>query len=129
MKKLFYKIVDGYGECRNISGDGTALLIVIDSAENGSVTIGGAVAELKDGAALFEIDKLNDGVYTPLLSGEIHAELEPIQKQGGKITLMPTSDKTVRRMLARLATAEERLSVISARLDRLSELYGKRVIF
>ena len=129
MTRIIYKIKDGYGEIRSICGTGSPLVIVTDSAACGYVKIGDYVSAIESGEAEFDVSRIHDGVYTPTISGDVHATLEPIKKEHTSVIAMPTPDTTLRHMLVRLERAEETVANLSARVDKLSVLYGKQVIF
>lgn len=129
MTRIVYKLKGAVGEARELSGAGATLAVIIDPAHSGYVRLGGAVSALEDGCALFELSRIPDGDHTPTLSGEVCATLEPIRKAGERITLLPTPDVTVRNLLERLERTEEALSTLILRVDKLSSLYGKQVIF
>lgn len=129
MTRIVYKIKGPVGEARELSGTGGTLAVIIDPSTTGYVRLGGAVSVIEDGCALFELSHIKDGDHTPTLSGEVCATLEPIRKEGERITLLPTPDVTVRNLLNRLERTEQTLSTLISRVDKLSTLYGKQVIF
>ena len=131
MTRIIYKLKDGWGEARELSSSGKVgeLIITVDPILSGYISIGGVASQICDGQARFSTNRIADGEHTPIVSGEMHAELEPILKSGNKISLLPTSDKTIRKLLQRLERAEEAISTLTRRIDKLGELYGKKVIF
>ena len=129
MTKIVYKIFDDYGEVREYSGEGLTLSVCVSPEQDGYLTIGDVTKSLSNGEVKFNLDKLSDGEYTPLLFGKTKITLEPIIKKGGKVTPLPTPDSTVRRLLLRTETAEEKLRYLEQRLDDLYKLIEGRIIF
>ena len=130
MTRIIYKINDGWGEHVGIGGreDGS-IAIELTAPAPSFVTVGEAVRELKDGRAVFPLSEITDGDHTPLLSGAVCAVLEPIRKRGRTVTLLPTPDETVRRLLKRAASLERRLEVAEGSIRTLAEKIEKTTIF
>lgn len=129
MSRIVYKIFDDWGEAREYTGEGLTLTVSVLPKQEGYLTIGDITKAIRDGEAKFNLERLCDGEYTPLLFGKTKISLEPICKKEGKITPLPTPDSTVRRLLFRTERTEEELRALEERLDGLYRLIEGRIIF
>ena len=62
-----YAIRDGYGEWQEAVGKGTTVEFRLVGLGEGSLSLGGRTAEIKDGACKINVRGLAYGQYTPLI--------------------------------------------------------------
>lgn len=129
MTRIIYRIIDGWGEAAGIHGSGDPLVMEIAAGERSFVTLDGAVREIASGEAVFKLSEISEGEHTPIVSGEVHAVLEPLRRRGTRIEPLPTPDETVRRLLRRAARLEERVSLAENELSELKQRMGNDKIF
>ncbi len=118
MTTILYKIVGGFGECRDFSGDDGALLRVkIDGSDGGIVTVGGISKRVTKGEARLNLSSLSDGDYSPsyVTEGGL-IQLERIRKCGNKLTRPPIDAALVARLLLRTEALENECEGLKRRL-------------
>ena len=128
MTRILYKLKSCIGEIRDISGEGVTLTIAIKPDTDGYITLAGVTKRLVKGECRFNLERIPDGDYTPLLSGASNATLEPIRKAGGRILPLPTPDSTVRRLLERTEALEDKCDGLKEELTSIRALLDSRII-
>ena len=129
MTKIIYKINDGIGEAREFFGEGLTLTISVNTGTDGYITLSGTTKKLSDGEARFNLERVPDGDYTPILDGSCYAVLEPIRKIDGKIFPLSPSNDSLRRLFRRTERCEENIERLEKILDELNRKLDGRIIF
>ncbi|MBR2342725.1 MAG: hypothetical protein IKA64_00555 [Clostridia bacterium] len=130
MTVLNYTVSDGYGEISSFVGGGGRAVFKIDGAAGGVLHVGRLCAPIIDGRCEINLSKLPDGDYTPIISVKSRGiELEGIRKFGRELLPLPTSEKTLRRLISRVAKLEDRLGRAEAEIAALSEKIARGLTF
>ena len=130
MAKITYKIVDGYGEVRELSAMRHGILeIKVENREIGSVTIGKITRNLDNGRVIFKLSELENKQYHPLLTAEAPISLEPFLKHTSEVALGRIGDTVIRRLLERMESAEEKIAALEKDNARFTAEIINKTIF
>lgn len=131
MTTIIYKLVDGFGECRQVDGRGAdKVKLIINGADGGLFSIGNKSMRFLGDAVRIDLRTLPDGEYSPTLSADGKTyPLERLKKRGDTITRSPLDIELFSRMLLRLEACEVRLSELERTLAELVPLIKGNPIF
>ena len=117
MVKISYRIYDSIGIWEKIEGRDSVSEITLSPALSGTLVLGDSKAEMVDGVCLVSTGKLRWGTYSPrLYTDEGIVELEPLVICGERVSGAVTSERTLRAMLSRLSTLEEKTQILEERI-------------
>ncbi len=127
--RIYYRIIDGHGELREIQrGRAHELEFNLTPEINGYIALGGAVVKMTRGKASVNLSLVDEGILTPTLASDGKIELEPISYKNGKITSLPLSDEYLRRLGIRVERLECELSQLQKSTRVLEEKVGTPLI-
>lgn len=132
MTVISYNLIGRYGEIQSFKkGHGGQAVFKIENLRDGcSLHIGDRAYKSSDVGFECDLSRLPDGDYTPrLITDKGCFELEGIRKFGRELLPLPTSEKTLRRLLFRMKTAEERIAMLEEQLEKISERIDTRLKF
>ena len=125
-----YIIRDGYGEWQEAVGKGTTVEFRLSGVKEGSLSLGGRSAEIKDGVCKINVRGLAYGQYTPLIITDTGIkELEPLVLSREAVTPAKTEDKIHRLALLRIAELEAKEKENKERIDELFTLIKGSALF
>ena len=124
MPRISYCLSKGRGEWREISHESeNALILRFTPAMDGYINIDNAVYRVKLGDAYIPLEELDDKEYSLRLETDGEGfTLEKFIKSGKDIFPLPTEDSTIRSLLEKCRTNEERIGLLE---DKLSVLLDR----
>ena len=111
MAKIKYWLSEGVGEWLGFSNDERdGLDILLSPSKSGYVMLDNTAYRVERGAVRIPFSALADGEYhlTVYTEGEAF-KLEGFALRGGKISMLPTNEQQIRRLLFRMHLAEEKI--------------------
>ena len=131
MTTIIYKLVDGFGECRSLDGQGCDnVKLVIGGAEGGVFTVGDKTMRFNKDTVRIDLSSLPEGEYTPTLScgGKVYP-LERIRKRGNILSRCPIDIELLSRSLLRLEGCEIKIRELESTIAELLPLIKGNPIF
>lgn len=131
MSKIKYEIFGTDAEVVSFeqNGDGT-LLISLPDEYNGFISVNGALAQLTNGTARYDLRYIEDGEHTPhlvLRHGRI--ALPKIKKLGRVITLAECDSEYIRSSSIRERRLAARVKVLEEEINQLKKcIYGTKIL-
>lgn len=130
MISAVYTILEGYGECKEVTGKGRTIEFNLGDRIGGEMYFAGKRAEVKDGRVKISLKDIPQGRYTPCLLTKIGAtDLEPLVIMGEQALLAPTEERVIRLSLARIKELEEKEKKNKERIDELFTLIKGSSLF
>lgn len=121
MAKIKYSLCENIGEWTSLSEDDrTILTIILSPTKNGYLSLSNAVYRVENGEVKISLSAIADGSYTPRFEcdGGVYI-LEEFQKCGNLISMLPTTEKTIRSLLFRCRKSEEKIQELEEELKVL----------
>ncbi len=117
-------LLTGYTEG---GGDKTTLSFSLKT--DGILYIGNMVCKVSEGTAVIRNLDIGDGVYAPILKINDGSYIcDKIKSEAGTLSPEKNEIEQLFRLTKRAVSAEERLSLIEARLSRLCDaVYGEKI--
>lgn len=130
MPKIKYALHEKYGEWTDVNeSERDALIIIFDKEVCGYIFIENHAYRVEKGEAKIPINSFAGGEYAPRLECEAGVfDLEGFIKSGTDISMLKTSESTLRRMLSRTHKYEEAIAIIQSEIaDLKSKTEGHHI--
>jgi len=122
---LSYKIINGFGECRDCTEDEpNTIKIRVEGEKPYMLFIDAEYTYFNEqGVAHLDLSNLKDGEYTPIVRtfNSTTVKLERIKKSHGRITLARRPDEVIQSVLVRLEEAENKNKMLEKSIDELKK--------
>lgn len=131
MTEIIYTISDNFGEISEFSSSsGNRAKIKINGVGKGALHIGDGVYRTEQGEATLDLSRMSDGEYSPYFVGDGRTlMLEGFKRFGRELQPLPTSERLLRRLLARTRSLEDRLELAERKIAEHEDKISLKINF